>query len=42
MNKLRELWDRLPEKHKAKIIYIALFILYGIAGTMDYANIMGV
>jgi hypothetical protein len=41
MNKLRELWDRLPEKHKAKIVLTVVFILYGIAGTMDYANIIG-
>jgi hypothetical protein len=26
----------------AGLIWIALIILYGIAGTMDYANIMGV
>jgi hypothetical protein len=41
MNKLKQLWDKLPETHKVKIALVILFILYGIAGTMDYANIIG-
>jgi hypothetical protein len=37
MNNLKAFWD----KHKMAIVLITLFILYGIAGTMDYANIIG-
>ena len=38
MNNLKAFWD----KHKMAIVLIAVFILYGIAGTMDYNNLMGV
>jgi hypothetical protein len=41
MNNLKALWDKLPENHQTAIVLITLFILYGIAGTMDYANIVG-
>jgi hypothetical protein len=37
MNNLKAFWY----KHKIAIVLITLFILYGIAGTMDYANIVG-
>jgi hypothetical protein len=29
-------------KHKTAIVLITLFILYGIAGTNDFNNLMGV
>jgi hypothetical protein len=35
---LKAFWD----KHKMAIVLITLFILYGIAGTNDFNNLMGV
>jgi hypothetical protein len=31
----------MRDKLYAALVWIALIILYGIAGTMDYANIIG-
>jgi hypothetical protein len=31
----------MNDKLYAALVWIALIILYGIAGTMDYANIVG-
>jgi hypothetical protein len=35
---LKAFWD----KHKMAIVLIAVFILYGIAGTNDFNNLTGV
>jgi hypothetical protein len=42
MNNLKAFWYKLPEKQKVMVTLAILFILYGIAGTMDYKNLMGV
>jgi hypothetical protein len=41
MNKLKELWDKLPEKHKVKAYLIAFLIVYGLLGTADWMNRYG-